>query len=340
MPDYRWGDRETGWRKEYVKTYGGDPKTLQRIDDAFPNSQILERNRAIMAYAVLVLARGEPMSVRGIAYALFRGTDISPVKVIKNMNKDEKPTHLRTVEQFMVKARLKGIIDWDDILDESRPVDLGNSTGYSSVRDFYQTMFSPIQYDRDFWADQPRRIEIWSEKATVKAWLRTILAEFRLPFMTTHGDTSWPSLKRVADEAPVTILYVGDHDPQGMKMVGTERNGITPGSLVDRLKEGEFEDVMVKRVALTRDYCIANDVTAWNYRQDSSTKLADWYDKSYPGGLAWELDAIIPSELRRLVRNAVIEHLDMDAWRASQRAEAKDRKQIRKDQVKLLGKGR
>ena len=75
-------------------------------------------------------------------------------------------------------------------------------------------------YRRDYWADQPLRVEVWSEKGTVRGTLASVLHEHGIAFRVTHGFTSATAVKEAAAESvddPRTwkVLYVGDWDPSG-----------------------------------------------------------------------------------------------------------------------------
>ena len=53
-------------------------------------------------------------------------------------------------------------------------------------------------YRRDFWNQQPVRVEVWSEKGTVRGVLAPVLDEYGVGFRVMHGFSSattsmmWP----------------------------------------------------------------------------------------------------------------------------------------------------
>src|SRR5688500_2696337 len=78
-------------------------------------------------------------------------------------------------------------------------------------------------YPRDLWADQTQRLLVISEKGTVAGTVRPVLEEHRVQFLILHGFGSATALNTLArlsraDERPLTLLYVGDHDPSGRHM--------------------------------------------------------------------------------------------------------------------------
>jgi hypothetical protein len=76
-------------------------------------------------------------------------------------------------------------------------------------------------YRRDFWDQQPRRVMVVSEKATVRGLLRPVVDEFAVGFQVMHGFSSATIVHDISEDddgRPLIILYVGDFDPSGMYM--------------------------------------------------------------------------------------------------------------------------
>jgi hypothetical protein len=99
------------------------------------------------------------------------------------------------------------------------------------------------------------------------------------------------------DQVPV-IIYLGDHDPSGIDMTR---------DIVDRLKMFAYGNVTVKRIALNMD-----QVQQYN-PPPNPAKLTDTRCNSYIsqyGNRCWELDALEPKTLRKLVKDAVLKNLD------------------------------
>ena len=85
--------------------------------------------------------------------------------------------------------------------------------------------------------------------------------------------------------------------------------------------------ITIERVALTHGQVL-------NYNLDPNpVKMADTRSEIYRtmyGEHCWELDAIEPSELQRLVLEAVEKHIDRDQWQVSQSLEADDKAKLEK----------
>ena len=43
------------------------------------------------------------------------------------------------------------------------------------------------QYRKDYWAMQPRRVEVWSEKGTIRGTVAPILKKYGVTFRVLHG---------------------------------------------------------------------------------------------------------------------------------------------------------
>ena len=78
-------------------------------------------------------------------------------------------------------------------------------------------------YRKDFWDQQPVRVEVWSEKGTIRGVLKPVLDHYAVGFRVMHGFASATAVNDVAEAAdargrPLVALYVGDYDPSGLYM--------------------------------------------------------------------------------------------------------------------------
>ena len=102
-------------------------------------------------------------------------------------------------------------------------------------------------YRRDYWNQQPVRVECWSEKGTVRGVLQPILDKYGVGFRVMHGFGSATSVHSVAEDydgRPLIALYVGDWDPSGLYM--------SEHDLPSRLAKYDGDHVHLRRIALTR----------------------------------------------------------------------------------------
>lgn len=247
-----------------------------------------------------ILREIEPATVRSVCYRLFVDGWIDSMAV-KNTGK---------VSKHLVWARENGIIPWGWVVDEHRrPESIASWDDPATL-----IAAAARQYRKDYWANQPEWIEIWSEKGTVRGTLEPVLQEFGVTLRVMHGYGSATVLNEVARETQdraLTVLYIGDWDPSGLNMSEVD--------IPQRLERYQGL-ATIRRVALTQ-----NDVDLLGLPSfEAATKAKDsrhkWFIRNY-GSKCWELDAMPPPMLRDRLRNAILELMDLDEWEQSQRIE-------------------
>jgi hypothetical protein len=256
------------------------------------------RGRSRRTIDLIAAARGileeiQPASVRAVCYRLFVG----------GLLPDMSRASTNSVSRILTRARELGEIPWSWIVDESRDVEAAPS--WESPQEIVQAAVRG--YRRDNWQDQPYRVEVWSEKGTIRGTLRPVLDEFGVAFRVMHGYASATVLNTIAYESrssdkPLTALYVGDWDPSGKHMSDVD--------LPARL-ERYGGTLTVRRIAL-----IAEDLASLP-SFDPDSKQQDprhrWFMQNV-GTQCYELDALPPPVLRERVRAAIVSMIDMDAW--------------------------
>ena len=103
------------------------------------------------------------------------------------------------------------------------------------------------------------------------------------------------------------ILHFADHDPSGLDMTRDLRRRFEEYANAAGF-DGEIE---VERVALTIE-----QVKKWDL-PPNPTKRADARTPAYMaeyGDACLELDAVPPDELRQLIREAIVQHMNVEAW--------------------------
>jgi hypothetical protein len=216
------------------------------------------------------------------------------------------------VYRLLKEAREEGVIPWEWIVDETRSLEQVSS--WKDPKAFMRA--ASRSYRRDFWHDQPRRVEVWSEKGTVRGVLGPVLDEYGVGFRVMHGFSGATTVYDVAqdDDGRLLIaLYVGDYDPSGMFM--SERD------LPDRLERYGGLHVMVTRIALMRSDL--SGLSTFDASDKESDPRYDWFVSKF-GDTCAELDAMDPNDLRDLVELAIMSRIEPEAWEryvAANRAE-------------------
>ncbi len=156
-----------------------------------------------------ILEEIHPATVRAVCYRLF------VLKAIPDMSTNSTAK----ISRVLTGAREDGFIPWEWIVDETR--ELERVSQWDDPADFANTV--KRAYRRDLWAQQPQRVEIWSEKGTMRGTLGPVLDEYGVGFRVMHGFSSATVMKDIADTtaattSPLRVFYIGDWDPSGMHM--------------------------------------------------------------------------------------------------------------------------
>ena len=205
------------------------------------------------------------------------------------------------------KARLAGLVDWSSIEDRSR---------YLRRLSAWDTPFSILdsvahQFRMERWADQPKRVEVWIEKEALVGVIEPICNKWHVPFFACKGYTSQSSQylagQRMqgyqAQGQKAIILHLGDHDPSGIDM--TRDNSARVNLFAN------YEHVELDRLALNMDQ-VRQYKPPKNPAKETDSRYDD-YAKEY-GKSCWELDALEPKVIAKLIEKKIKKHLDMRAW--------------------------
>ena len=234
----------------------------------------------------------QPITGRGIGYKLFAAG------LIPSMARSE----MAKVYRLLKEAREEEIIPWEWIVDETR-----ERESIATWRDPEEFMDQASRYyRRDFWQDQPHRVEVWSEKGTVRGVLGPVFRQYGVDFRVMHGSSSATTVNDVAqdDDRSLIALYVGDFDPSGMYM--SERD------LPDRLDRYGGDHVDISRVTLHRwDLPTLQTFPASDKKSDPRYK---WFVKHH-GDTCAELDAMDPNELRARVEAEIKDQIEPKIWK-------------------------
>ena len=115
-----------------------------------------------------IAEEAQPITGRGVGYKLFS------LNLIPSMSRND----MQTVYRLLKEAREEGIIRWGWIVDETR--ELEQVTTWDNPASFVRCVAR--SYRRDFWQQQPERVEVWSEKGTIRGVLQPVLDELGVGF--------------------------------------------------------------------------------------------------------------------------------------------------------------
>lgn len=218
-----------------------------------------------------------------------------------------KQTEYKRLGSIINDARLAGLIDWDTIVDRTR--NMVSNTHWSGPKEIINTCARTFEIDK--WANQEHRLEVWIEKDALVGVIENVCRTNDVGFFSCRGYTSqsemWNASQRLLKYAEagqeVTIIHLGDHDPSGIDMTR---------DIQDRLAlfMGEYAPT-INRIALNM-----NQVKKYK-PPPNPAKITDSRAKGYIaeyGGHSWELDALEPAVLEKLIDKTIAKYRDDDLW--------------------------
>jgi hypothetical protein len=277
-------------------------------------------------------AQGYDLTLRQLYYQ-FVSRDLIP-------NKQSEYNRLGSV---INDARLAGLLDWDYIVDRTRNLrgpgtrEMPHWENPGEIIDA-----SARSYRLSKWANQPYRIEVWIEKDALVGVLEQACPREDIAYFSCRGYPSqseiWSAAQRLGEyiEAGqrVVILHLGDHDPSGIDMTRdiedrlsmfiSQDLGLTDPTDSQFDYNYEVADhLIIERIALNW-----NQIEQYN-PPPNPAKLTDSRSRGYInrfGSSSWELDALEPTVLVNLIRNAVANYREIDKWNEIVNREAEERK--------------
>ena len=249
----------------------------------------------LIAASYEILSEIQPASVRAVCYRLFT------LGKIPDMSKGSTGK----VSKQLVYARENSIIPWEWIVDETRAAEK-----VLTWTDPDERINAAVRnYRRDYWQEQPYRIEVWSEKGTVRGTLAPILDEYGVTFRAMHGYSSATVINTIAEESnmsdkPLIAFYCGDFDPSGKHMSDID--------LPDRLRR-YGANITIERIALLETDVFDGDLPSFKADTKTGDSRYQWFVRNF-GHNCWELDAMSPVTLRECAQNSILSMLDIEAW--------------------------
>jgi len=231
--------------------------------------------------------QGYDLSLRQLYYQLV-SKDIIP-------NTQREYKNLGTLVN---EGRMAGLLDWEQIVDRGRQ--LITPAHWDDPRELIEAAANQFRLDK--WETQPCHILVAVEKQALEGVLQPVCKRLDVDFIANKGYSSQSTMWRLGRKLKdlrrqfgkrIVVLYLGDHDPSGLDM---DRD------VAERLSLFSEGSVDFRRLALR-----------WEQIEElkppeNPAKLTDSRAKDYVvnyGNSSWELDAVEPRELDRLVTEAV-----------------------------------
>lgn len=230
--------------------------------------------------------------------------------------------------EAVTDGRRHGLIPWDAIEDRTRhrtPLREGSNTDFDGIMEGGLGSVGE-GYSENLWESQRYRPEVWVEKdALIDVVARG--CTHGVTCFSTRGSCSEPLMYFAAKHfASVlergfisVVLHLADHDPTGKQMTD---------DIEKRLRKfTRGGGVEVRRIGLTEEQALAHRLPP-NIVKDSDSRSAAY--KEEHGRDCWELDALDPEVIIRLVRNELGKVIDEEAWQKAKEHEAVGARSLRK----------
>ena len=266
-----------------------------------------------------------PVSVRQIHYKLLNNPPLKHASKPASIYENDKPSY-KALCDLTARARVAGLIPFDAIADETRPVTTNGAFNDTAqyIRQELNRMFAG--YWRDLQQSQPHHIEIIVEKNTVLGTLKPIAQEYTLPITSGRGYCSLPPKAaiierfRASGKDKLVLLIVSDHDPDGEEIAHSLARSIRDDFALDG------ESIQAVKVALTHDQVQRFKLPPSMKAKESSTNYGR-FKESY-GTHAYELEALDGKVLQGLLRDTIERVMDMERYQQEVDTEKKDALEI------------
>lgn len=199
------------------------------------------------------------------------------------------------VQRNMLHMREAGTLPFAFVADNSRSC--YKPDAYSGLREMLEE--SKHFYRRQLWKDAGVNVEIWLEKEALRAVFWRVTEKYDVPLFITRGFSSVSFVQSAALEIKnrtnLTHVYLfTDHDPSGDEVAR---------SIESRMKQfGAMSNAIFTRAALTPEQIYEYHLPERPTKKSNHSK--GWNGKSV------ELDAMEPQDLRYIVEDCILRHID------------------------------
>lgn len=252
---------------------------------------------------------GYTLTLRQLYYQLV-SRDIIP-------NKQSEYAKLSTV---LKEGRMAGIVDWSAIEDRLRKP--SSPASFDSPENILQAAIQ--QYELPRQKGQDIYLEVFVEKDALSGVLKRITEKYHVPISVNRGYASASSMfdayqrfsSAIEHGQSVKVLYLGDYDPSGIDMIRDIRDRIAEFAMGEygyySIEEALVEfNFFIEPIALTRE-----QIKKFK-PPPNPAKVTDPRAKEFirnHGSKSWEVDALRPDVLSRLLDDAIRSNIDEDVF--------------------------
>jgi len=254
-------------------------------------------------------AQGFSLTLRQLYYQ-FVARDL-----IENTQKEYKK-----LGNIINNGRLAGLVDWSAIEDRTRFV--RKTTTWNNPKEIIGACVHSFKLD--MWETQEHRVEVWIEKDALIGVIENICNKYQVPHFSCRGYVSQSETfvagQRMAEhfsngQVPI-ILHLGDHDPSGIDMTR---------DVEERISMFAENSVEIRRLALNIKQ-VKKFKPPPNPAKMTDTRAGE-YIREF-GKSSWELDALEPSYISKIIEDNITGLIDDDAWEAQAELEVEYKNEL------------
>lgn len=225
----------------------------------------------------------------------------------------------RKLSRVCVAGRNEGILPEEGFADRLRAVDKPGA--WLDLNEFMQTV--KRSYNKDKWQNQPKYLEIWTEKDALRSVLTEITYQYDVSLMVARGQLSRTALYEASErykskaDKECYLYYCGDFDPSGLSIYN---------SIKERLEKfGVF--INYKRIALDQE-----QIEKYKLPSDPGKRSDPNYEKfvNLYGDMVVELDSLPPNILRDIIKNCITKNIDSGLLAQVQKKETEEKDKLNK----------
>jgi hypothetical protein len=226
----------------------------------------------------------------------------------------------KDLTDLLTRARLFGDIPFEAIGDSTRPFVSWRT--WNSVGPFLNSQLEKTLqgYSRNLLQSQPNWIEIVGEKNTIQNIIEPVASEFCIPYTLGRGYSSLDPRHhmnvrfRNSGKEKLIVLVLSDFDPEGEDI---------PHSFARSMRDDfGVDDIEAIKVALTEAQVNALDLPTKIEAKQTSSRYARFVREH--GQHVFELEAIPPTRLQEMLREAINNVLDLEAFNSELEREEQD----------------
>jgi hypothetical protein len=285
-------------------------------------------------------ARESPVTIRRVFYAMVSAG------VVSNTLKEYKH-----ISRVVTSLRRGGYVDWNAITDGTRGA--YKTPDYESALECASDALDRFRMDR--WRGQPYYVEVWIEKRGLSGMLFPETDRLDVTLRENGGKRALseelvlPLLRAQQEERSPVILYVGDYDPSGLRMDENMEYQLAQWGVSAQWRRVALTFEHLDMYNLPPEFIVEETATDGWLRKHPDAEIlgydkqgrplvnklekdtnAQWFKERHGGQLFQvEVDALEEADLRRLVRDSILDFLEVDMYNQVLEEEGRQRTMLR-----------